>query len=61
MDAAVKQAMQIHLSCGPGDILIFMTGQDDIEAVAFYLQEKTAQLEGVSRKSLRFATSLLFQ
>lgn len=31
MDAAVKQALQIHLSSPPGDILIFMTGQEDIE------------------------------
>lgn len=31
VDAAVKQALQIHLSHGPGDILIFMTGQEDIE------------------------------
>ena len=31
MDAAVKQALQIHLSHPPGDILIFMTGQEDIE------------------------------
>lgn len=31
VDAAVKQALQIHLSPGPGDILIFMTGQEDIE------------------------------
>lgn len=27
MEAAVKQAITIHLSHGPGDILIFMTGQ----------------------------------
>lgn len=31
MEAAVKQALQIHLSHPPGDILIFMTGQEDIE------------------------------
>jgi pre-mRNA-splicing factor ATP-dependent RNA helicase DHX38/PRP16 len=32
VDAAVKQVMQIHLSYPPGDILVFMTGQEDIEA-----------------------------
>ena len=29
--AAVKQAMQIHFNSPPGDILIFMTGQEDID------------------------------
>ena len=28
----MKQALAIHLSHGPGDILIFMTGQEEIEA-----------------------------
>lgn len=31
VEAAVKQALTIHLSNPPGDILIFMTGQEDIE------------------------------
>ncbi|CAM9349618.1 unnamed protein product, partial [Heterosigma akashiwo] len=31
VDGAVKQALTIHLSNPPGDILIFMTGQEDIE------------------------------
>lgn len=31
VDAAIKQAIQIHLQPNPGDILIFMTGQGDIE------------------------------
>lgn len=31
MEAAVKQALQVHLSGAPGDILIFMPGQEDIE------------------------------
>ena len=31
VEAAVKQAIQIHLQPHPGDILIFMTGQADIE------------------------------
>ena len=33
VDATVKQALAIHLSHPPGDILIFMTGQEDIETV----------------------------
>ena len=31
VDSAVKQVLQIHLSLPPGDILVFMTGQGDIE------------------------------
>lgn len=34
MEAAVKQALQIHLSGLVGDILIFMPGQEDIEVRA---------------------------
>ena len=44
VDAAVKQAMTIHLSHPPGDILIFMTGQEDIETTCFVLQERKEQL-----------------
>jgi pre-mRNA-splicing factor ATP-dependent RNA helicase DHX38/PRP16 len=31
VDGAVKQALAIHLTHPPGDVLIFMTGQEDIE------------------------------
>jgi len=37
VEAAVKQAMTIHITSGPGDILIFMTGQEEIEATCFAL------------------------
>ncbi|XP_078740785.1 pre-mRNA-splicing factor ATP-dependent RNA helicase PRP16-like, partial [Lampetra fluviatilis] len=33
VEGAVKQALQIHLSPSPGDMLIFMPGQEDIEVV----------------------------
>jgi len=33
VDAAVKQALQIHLQPPPGDILVFMPGQEDIEVI----------------------------
>lgn len=36
VEAAVKQALQIHLSGMSGDILIFMPGQEDIEVRRFY-------------------------
>lgn len=37
VEAAVKQAIAIHLGQPPGDILIFMTGQEEIEATCFSL------------------------
>ena len=47
VDAAVKQTLTIHLSFPPGDILIFMTGQEDIEATCEILAERIATLDGV--------------
>jgi pre-mRNA-splicing factor ATP-dependent RNA helicase DHX38/PRP16 len=32
VEAAVKQSLTVHLTQPKGDILIFMTGQEDIEA-----------------------------
>ena len=37
---AVKQVLQIHFNSGPGDILVFMTGQEDIEGVCSLIAEK---------------------
>ncbi|KAK6149642.1 hypothetical protein DH2020_017167 [Rehmannia glutinosa] len=44
VEAAVKQALTIHISSAPGDILIFMTGQDEIEATCHALSERMEQL-----------------
>lgn len=38
VEAAVKQALAVHLGHPEGDILIFMTGQEEIEATCFALQ-----------------------
>jgi len=38
--AAVKQTIQIHFNSPAGDILIFMTGQEDIEGTCTVLAEK---------------------
>lgn len=38
MEAAVKQAIAVHLGHPEGDVLIFMTGQEEIEATCFALQ-----------------------
>ncbi|KAF9261860.1 P-loop containing nucleoside triphosphate hydrolase protein [Marasmius fiardii PR-910] len=45
VDSAVKQVLQIHLSLPPGDILVFMTGQEDIEITAQVVQERLSQLD----------------
>ncbi|KAG8850157.1 DEAH-box RNA helicase prp16 [Tulasnella sp. 330] len=45
VDSAVKQVLQIHLSLPPGDILVFMTGQEDIEITCQVVAERLAQLE----------------
>ena len=42
VDSAVRQAFAIHSSLPAGDILIFMTGQEDIEATCEALREKIA-------------------
>jgi pre-mRNA-splicing factor ATP-dependent RNA helicase DHX38/PRP16 len=44
VEATVKQVMQIHLGYPKGDILCFMTGQEDIDAVCFLLQERLEEL-----------------
>lgn len=44
VEGAVKQAMAIHISMPPGDILIFMTGQEDIECTCFSIQERLEQM-----------------
>lgn len=46
VEAAVSQAVKIHLAndCSSGDILIFMTGQEDIETTFDTLREKFLQV-----------------
>ncbi|KZV86598.1 P-loop containing nucleoside triphosphate hydrolase protein [Exidia glandulosa HHB12029] len=45
VDSAVKQILQIHLSLPPGDILVFMTGQEDIEITCQVVAERLSQLD----------------
>jgi len=40
VDSAVKQVLAIHVSQGAGDILVFMTGQEDIEATCELIEER---------------------
>ena len=52
VEAAVKQVLQIHLQQPAGDILVFMTGQEDIECVCQVLAERLAVL-GEETKQLQ--------
>eukprot|EP00834_Sanchytrium_tribonematis_P001580 NODE_40_length_35084_cov_0.543519.p4 type:complete len:903 gc:universal NODE_40_length_35084_cov_0.543519:20800-18092(-) len=45
VESAVKQALTIHLTMGPGDILLFLTGQEDIEAACFAMKERLLRME----------------
>ena len=44
VDAAVKKTIEVHLQYPQGDILVFMTGQEDIEATCLLLHERLRQL-----------------
>ena len=44
VEAAVKQVIQIHLSQGPGDILVFMTGQDEILTLCQVVTDRLLEL-----------------
>ncbi|KAG9447145.1 hypothetical protein H6P81_013273 [Aristolochia fimbriata] len=45
LQAALKVALDIHIKEPPGDVLIFMTGQDDIEKMVTKLEERVQSLE----------------
>ncbi|MCJ1352721.1 MAG: hypothetical protein MMC33_002705 [Icmadophila ericetorum] len=44
LQAAVTTIFQIHISQGKGDILVFLTGQEEIEAAEMNLQETARKL-----------------
>jgi pre-mRNA-splicing factor ATP-dependent RNA helicase DHX38/PRP16 len=44
VDSAVRQVLAIHLSHPPGDILVFMTGQEDIEVTCTLITERLQEL-----------------
>ena len=41
VDAALRAVLQIHAEEAPGDILVFLTGQDEIEALARLLVDRS--------------------
>jgi pre-mRNA-splicing factor ATP-dependent RNA helicase DHX16 len=44
LDASVVTALQIHVREPPGDVLVFMTGQDEIESAEEMLKQRTKGL-----------------
>ncbi|GER31861.1 RNA helicase family protein [Striga asiatica] len=44
LDAALITIFQIHLEEGPGDILVFLTGQEEIESIERLVQERLPKL-----------------
>lgn len=43
LDATIRTIMQIHMAEPPGDILAFLTGQDEIETVAEILNQRAIE------------------
>lgn len=52
VDSAVKQVLAIHVSQGPGDILVFMTGQEDIEITCDLVAERLKLLNDPPKLSI---------
>uniref|UniRef100_A0A7N8YPZ5 RNA helicase n=1 Tax=Mastacembelus armatus TaxID=205130 RepID=A0A7N8YPZ5_9TELE len=44
LEACVVSVLQIHITQSPGDILVFLTGQEEIEACCEMLQERCRRL-----------------
>lgn len=44
LEAAIKTALQIHLVEGPGDILLFLTGEEEIETACARLRKEATNL-----------------
>ncbi|PVV03992.1 hypothetical protein BB560_001529, partial [Smittium megazygosporum] len=49
VESAVKQTIAIHLSQPPGDILVFMTGQEDIEVCCQVITERLKDVDGAPK------------
>lgn len=52
VDSAVKQALAIHVSQSAGDILVFMTGQEDIEVTCELMEERLKLLNDPPKLSI---------
>ncbi|XP_057808881.1 pre-mRNA-splicing factor ATP-dependent RNA helicase DEAH10-like [Salvia miltiorrhiza] len=52
VDATLITIFQIHLEEGPGDILVFLTGQEEIESIERLIQERIPKLPESKSKLL---------
>lgn len=52
VEAAVQKALAVHLRYSDGDILIFMTGQEDIEATCLLLHERIEKDQNIPKMLL---------
>lgn len=52
LDAAMITIFQVHLDEDPGDILVFLTGQEEIESVERLVKERVCQLAENKQKVL---------
>ncbi|CAL0315240.1 unnamed protein product [Lupinus luteus] len=52
LDAALITIFQIHLEEGPGDILVFLTGQEEIESIERLINERLTKSPQESQKLL---------
>ena len=52
VDSAVKQVLAIHVSQAAGDILVFMTGQEDIEVTCDLVEERLKLLNDPPKLSI---------
>jgi pre-mRNA-splicing factor ATP-dependent RNA helicase DHX38/PRP16 len=52
VDSAVRQVLAIHVSQPKGDILVFMTGQEDIEVTCELVEERLKQLNDPPKLSI---------
>ncbi|CAK7273378.1 hypothetical protein SEPCBS119000_005623 [Sporothrix epigloea] len=52
VDQAVQQVLAIHVSMGPGDILVFMTGQEDVEVTCELVRERLEALKDPPKLSI---------
>ncbi|KAG8661634.1 hypothetical protein MANES_01G027000v8 [Manihot esculenta] len=50
LDATLVTIFQIHLEEAPGDILVFLTGQEEIESIEGLVQEQLHKLPEANRK-----------
>ncbi|KAL3631244.1 Pre-mRNA-splicing factor ATP-dependent RNA helicase DEAH10 [Castilleja foliolosa] len=50
VDAALITIFQIHLEEGPGDVLVFLTGQEEIESIERLVQDRLPKLPESKRK-----------